>query len=408
MTGARRGRGSTLAALAAAVALVVAACGGAASTSTTTTTTVLATTTTSTKPPTTTTEATTTTTLVPSGPAMITEGAHNDVVAAFQWLLNCNGYGDLTVDGSYGPATLAAVQAAQTALGKAADGAPDEEVFADLSRTCPDGREIDPADPVTMVGNAAPGDPEIFTVPLLFGSRLTLVLTPPTGVSIRVYSIDGTLIEPDTATTWSIEGTKDYVIEVDAETDPVTFTLGVEVTENAQAMGDWILFTHGISYKGTKLSIGDAADGVITKILDYLGHGPRGGYGEFDTGWDYPGQEGFRGLFIEGLAFLFYGPNAEYPGRPETLGRVRYVGPSYDANGDERPENYVTTDEGITLGNTLADLKSAYGSRVKAGSNSEEHYYKLTDSAGVICFYFGADAPTDDSTIVEMSTECRG
>jgi peptidoglycan hydrolase-like protein with peptidoglycan-binding domain len=397
-----------LAALSVVVAMAVAACGGAATGTTTTTTAPVETTTTSTKPPeTTTTSTTTTTTLVPSGPAMITSGDRSEAVAAFQWLLNCNGYGDLTIDGSYGPATLAAVQAAQAALGKAADGNADEEVFADLSRTCPESRTIDPSDPVTLIGNAAPGDPEVFTISLLFGSRLTLVLTPPTGVGIRVFSIDGTLVEPDTATTWPIETTKDYVIEVDAETDPVTFTLGVEVAENAIGKGDWILYTHGISYKGTKLAIGDAADGVITKIFDYLGHGARGGYGEFDTGWNYPGQEGFRGLFIEGIAFLFYGPNTDYPTRPETLGRVRYVGPSYDANGDERPTNYVSTDKGISVGNTLADLKSAYGTSVKAGSNSEEHYYKLTDSGGVLCFYFGADAPTDDSPITEMSTECR-
>jgi hypothetical protein len=160
------------------------------------------------------------------------------------------------------------------------------------------------------------------------------------------------------------------------------------------------------------LAIGDDAETVIEHIFDFLGHGVRGAYAEFDTGW-YPITEprniGLRGIFIEGLAFLFYGPaDPDNPDRPETLARVRFEGPSDDADGNPRPDNYVTTAEGITVGDTLADLKAAYGSNVGSGSSSEQAYYRYTDSGGELCFYFeGLDEPTELSPIVEMATECR-
>jgi hypothetical protein len=46
---------------------------------------------------------------------------------------------------------------------------------------------------------------------------------------------------------------------------------------------------------------------------------------------------------------------------------------------------------------------------VRAGSNSEEHYYRYGAADGSeVCFYFGEAEPEDDSPILEISTECRG
>ena len=70
------------------------------------------------------------------------------------------------------------------------------------------------------------------------------------------------------------------------------------------------------------------------------------------------------------------------PDRPETLARVRFEGPSDDADGNPRPDNYVTTAEGITVGDTLADLKVAYGSNVGSGSSSEQAYYRWPQKYG--------------------------
>ena len=122
-----------------------------------------------------------------------------------------------------------------------------------------------------------------------------------------------------------------------------------------------------------------------------------------------PGQLGVRGIFIEGIAFLFLGPNAGYPGRPETFERVRYVGPSFDANGGPRPAGWLQTLSGISVGNTLAELRTTYGGGVQPGSNANEHYYRYgAEDGSEVCFYFGDDAPTDSDKITEISTECRG
>ena len=388
------------------LALVAASCGGG--TGETTTTAATTTTTPSTVPQTTTTTEGTTTTTLPPSPVVATEGDENDVVAAIQFLLGCGGYGDLTVDGEFGPATTTAVESAQTALGFEVTGEPTEGLFALLSRTCNEDRVIEPSDdPVTVVGHTAAGEPEEFTVSLLFGSTLTVRVVSGEGVSVIVRDAAGMPLESADGTAFAIAVSGDHTIEVSTAGDPTLFTLEVGLASIAEA-GAWIITTDGIAYGDTQFVLGTAAAPMIDKIFEFLGHGVRTEFDEFDTGWEAPGQEGFRGIFIEGIAFLFYGPNDDDPDRPETFARVRYVGPSFDANGDPRPAGYVQTLSGITVGHTLADLQDTYGSQVRAGSNSEEHYYRYGAADGSeVCFYFGEDAPTDSSQIVEISTECR-
>ncbi|MFH1103773.1 MAG: peptidoglycan-binding protein [Actinomycetota bacterium] len=395
--------------LLAVLTLVIAACdsgGGATTTTAATTTTPETTTTTST-----TVVETTTTTTLPASPPIAETGDHNETVEAIQFLLGCDGYGDLTIDGNYGPATLAAVQAAQAALGRATTGAVDEDTFANLSRGCAQPRELTVADdPVTVVGNTASTDPEVFTITLLSRSTLSVALVQGAGLAVTVTDPSGSIITPPERLVWEIDAAGDYRIEIGTETEPVTFAIEVGVIAGTAKAGDWILATNGVTYNGTKLSLGADADTVITKLFEFFGHGVRGNYEEFDTGWysiTDPLDMGLRGIFIEGFAFLFYGPDPINPDRPETLARIRFEGPSDDAAGTPRPDNYATTAKGITVGDTLTDLKAAYGNGVTAGSNSEEHYYRYTDSGGVLCFYFGANAPTDSSPILEIATECR-
>ena len=86
------------------------------------------------------------------------------------------------------------------------------------------------------------------------------------------------------------------------------------------------------------------------------------------------------------------------------------VFPPVDGDGEPRPANYVTTPEGIGPGNTLVDLKAVYSDFVRKGG-STRHYYRLVNTGGEICFYFGDEGdptPTDASVITEISTECRG
>ncbi len=402
-----------------ALAVVVAGCSGDAAPVATTSTTAV---TTTTAPPvtvattsTTVAEPTTTTTTTEPEPeldnrTLATQGDTNETVEAAQFLINCYGIADLTVDGAFGPATRAAVEAAQASIGQTADGVIDDELVRALSRSCAESRRLTGGGELTVVGNTAPEDPEVYTVALLGGSTLGVTVAGGDGVVLALAGADGSEVPQSDDGTWEVESSQDYLLTVISGEAPVTFTLTV-ILAAAAGGGGWILATDGISYGDTKLSLGDDAETVIDKILDFLGHGVRGSYAEFDTGWyavTDPGDMGLRGVFIEGLAFLFYGPDPNNPGRPETLERIRFEGPSDDASGEPRPTNYVTTAEGVTVGHNLAHLESAYGDRVKPGSNSEEHYWRFADSGGELCFYFGASAPTDGSLIIEIATQCRG
>lgn len=394
-----------------ALTLIAGACGDddAATTSTTTGTTVAETTTTMPEATTTTVpETTTTSSTLPASPVLARQGDENDTVAAIQFLLDCLGYGDLTIDGEFGAATTTAVKKAQEALGLEATGDPTEDLFAALWRTCTQARTIDPGeDPVTVIGYADPGAPEVFPIPLIFGSTLTVQVTSGEGVLVLVKTDDGTPLATVDGTSFPVPASGDYTIEVGAEGEPGMFTLEVGVA-SGEGAGDWIITTDGVSYKGTQFPLGTAAGPMITKIFEALGHGVRTDFDEFDTGWDDPAQPGFRGILIEGMAFLFFGPTPADPGIPETFGRFRYVGPSFDKDGNPRPAGYVQTLSGITVGNTLADLKETYGSNVKPGSDTVGHYYRYASSGKEVCFYFGKTAPTDATQIVEISTQCRG
>ena len=378
--------------------LVLAACGDdTAETTTTATTLPIETTTTVAE----TTTSTTTTTLPPGGPPLIAEGDKNETVAAFQWLLVCGGHGTLTPDGNYGPTTDAILQAALTALGFAV---PDDDAFAALSRDCADDRPIvfDGDDPLIVVGNAAPGDPEVYTLPLEFDSALSVGVEPPSGVTVTLLDASDAPVEPYADTnTWPIGTTGAFSLVVTADLEPTTFTLTISVGEDAEGVADWLLTTTGITYKDTpKLTIGGSSPGIIDKIFEYLGHGVRGGE-EFDTGWDSPSQPDVRGISIEGFRFLFFGPE------PGHLARIRVLAPTTDTDGDPRPEFYVTTPQGIGPGHTRSALLTVYPG-VTSGKNSDgEYFYRLTNSGGELCFYFGTTQPTDTSPILEMSTMCR-
>ena len=128
--------------------LVFAACtGGSGDTTTTAATTTTAFTTT---------EATTSTTEppTPNGVPIVTLGDNNAMSFALQFLMNCAGYGPLEVDGVFGPATEAAVQAMQVDLGREETGSPDDETLGLLSRACAETRRLTlDAGEINAVGN---------------------------------------------------------------------------------------------------------------------------------------------------------------------------------------------------------------------------------------------------------------
>jgi hypothetical protein len=173
----------------------------------------------------------------------------------------------------------------------------------------------------------------------------------------------------------------------------------IEVGEDAEGVADWLITTTGITYKDTQARHRRRLPGSSTRSSS-TSAAVRGGE-EFDTGWDSPSQPDIRGISIEGFRFLFFGPE------PGHLARIRVLAPTTDADGNPRPAFYATTPEGIGPGHTKAELLTIYPG-VTSGKNSDgEYFYRLTNSRGELCFYFGTTQPTDTSPILELSTMCR-
>ncbi|MDX1691606.1 MAG: peptidoglycan-binding domain-containing protein [Acidimicrobiia bacterium] len=359
---------------------------------------------------TTSTSSTTTTTTIPSTPLIARQGDRGDLVETIQWLLQCTG-AEIAVDGVYGPGTAGAVEAFQADAGLTEDGIAGDNTITELSRACGDVRTLPAGEEFELFGNVAPDDPSLFSLTLLEGATVEAAVTDGNGVGVRLLDAEGTEIEPDGPGMWTVDASGEYVLEVNAPpVGTVNFQIDLTASIPEPEVGQWVIRTNGISFGDTDFDLGDDAQTVIDGVIEILGHGVRGNLNEFDTGWyeiDDPQPLGLRGLFIENLAFLFFGPYEGGPERAETLERVRYEGPSVDADGNDRPENYVTTAEGITVGDTRVELRAAYGDDVDPGSNDEEFYERFTDSGGELCFYFGADEPEDLSPIVEIATECR-
>jgi hypothetical protein len=100
---------------------------------------------------------------------------------------------------------------------------PGEDAFAALSRDCADDRPItfEGDDPLIVVGNAAPGDPEIYTIPLEFDTALIVAVAPLDGVSLTLLDAADTPLEPQADTpTWSIDTTGAFSLVVTADLVP--------------------------------------------------------------------------------------------------------------------------------------------------------------------------------------------
>ncbi len=206
----------------------------------------------STVPTTTSTTTTTTTTTIPliaNGAPIAFEGDNNAIVEALQFLINCNEYAQLTVDGVFGPASRAAVETVQINLGREVTGAPDDETFAMLSRACSDDRRvtIDEGDggAQIVVGNVANGDPDLYFIRVGEGQRLTVVLANEApGAVINVRTADGGTAGRGGSTVWAadIDAEDDLVVEIsglDAITYTATFAMfTLEFSDAVEAAGE--------------------------------------------------------------------------------------------------------------------------------------------------------------------------
>ena len=219
----------------AVLALVAAACNGGSGDTTTTSEAP-----TTTAPVTSTTAAATTTTTVPlieNGAAIATVGDRNEVVEAVQFLMNCNGYGPLDVDGVFGPATAAEVAVLQADLGREQTGDPDDETLAQLARGCDDSRRVifdEGATERLVVGNVATADADRFFVRAAGEQRMTLSVASATGeVTVTVSGSDGAAFDEPPGAAWSgvLPSTQDYLVDVVTDGGAATYELTIAIPE---------------------------------------------------------------------------------------------------------------------------------------------------------------------------------
>lgn len=193
----------------------------------------------------TTTAATTTTTLVPNGTPIAQSGDRGEVVMAFQFLLNCTGFGPLDEDGVFGPASQGAVEQAQIALGRETTGAADEDMLRLLARDCGDGRRIPVADDVGVAfGNVALGDPDTYFVRSGDSGRLAVVaVADGAPVRVAVRSADGTALAGGAAAVAAgVADDEDHVVEVTTTGESATYR--VFVATSAEPGGAIALAAH--------------------------------------------------------------------------------------------------------------------------------------------------------------------
>ena len=211
-----------------------------------------------------TTEATTTTTTeppIPNGAPITSLGDNNATAFALQFLMNCAGYGPVDLDGAFGPATKAAVQAMQADLGREETGAPDDQTFALLSRACADSRRLSLDDGETQaVGNVSAADPDTYFVRAEEDQRIGIIVTSETGKArVDVRGTDGSILAPSSAAAWAadIASTQDYVIDISTVGDSTTYSLTVAVVTPG---------TGGIDAAETGTVVVDAHEEAVSRV----------------------------------------------------------------------------------------------------------------------------------------------
>jgi peptidoglycan hydrolase-like protein with peptidoglycan-binding domain len=194
-------------------------------------------------------------------PAFLVEGDRGSYVAALQFLLDCAGYGPVTVDGVFGPRTAQAVRLAQGAEGKRITGEPDEATFALLARACGERRvlylvsdgQFDASGNTILeiAGNVADGDPDTFDLAIDGGRSISVEVVMRAPVDVSVEGPDGTVLHPPGETTFTVEipVTEVYTIRVSG-VGPASYQLFLKIPprppDEPFDPSEWI----GIEYSG--------------------------------------------------------------------------------------------------------------------------------------------------------------
>ena len=374
-----------------AFALVATACGGgddeATDPSVTTTATAVTTTTL------TATTTTTDDTPVASRAALLESGDEGPRVRALQYLLGCGGWGEVVVDGIYGPQTAAAVSAFQDYAGREATGAADEALIRDSTGTVL-GDSCLPI-PVDLAGSArvtvgyfAGGGMETIghSVDVTEGQTLTVAVAGDVAVSV-VDDVGADLAA--TGDAYAVASTGQVVVLVDGPADavvPYAVTIRLASAGEAAPASVVDLREDGLVLQGdggeTVVEFGDDPEAVLDAVLGAVGLDDP----EFDTGWQpaggideeilcRAGATEVRWVGIWTFDLIFWDAVTSFaPG-----GGRHWTAYSFntDVGVADRPPNVpeVATAQGVVLGDGEEEL-------VAAGGEIEGLSFVLEDPAG--------------------------
>ena len=346
----------------AATTLALSACNGSSAPTTTTTTTIAATTTT----------VGGRVTLEPNDAPFITQGDQGAYVEALQFYLVCTGHTEpatdavVTIDGSFGPITADAVAWYQAELRRIPTGDPDEATFWSLARDCADDRALafpDGEVVTDIAGSAGPGDPEVFTFDGARGQILSLNVTEG-DVTVTILGPDGEEVDAafeEGLIEAELPGAVTYTVQVSATVETSYLITAAVRSPNVVAsdFGPMVLAPGGLGVA----ALGDDEVNTVAVISLVLGQAWE------DTGW-LEDEEGCTGSnrHVTWLIQADDPPGTDHPAYLvvdfTTTGGAPYFSQYAYLSADlatlDPIAGGLATEEGISLGSTLAEYTDAY------------------------------------------------
>jgi peptidoglycan hydrolase-like protein with peptidoglycan-binding domain len=336
------------------------------------TATTLPTTTTSSSVPDTTTTTGGRVTLESNGPTFIAAGSRGAYVEALQFYLVCTGHAEpvagstVTIDGSFGPITSRAVAWYQAELRRIPTGEPDEETFRSLARDCSDDRTLTfPTGEVVteIAGAVSSGNPEVFAFDGARGQILNLAVMEG-AVTITLLDAAGDEVDvtvEDGRVEAELVGAVNYAIRVSSNTDSSYLIQASVRSPNVVAsdFGPMALEPDGLGIA----AFGDDEINTVAVIALLLGQPWE------DSGW-LTDEEGCTGSnrHVTWLIQADDPPGTDHPAFLvvdfTTTGGAPYFSQYAYRSGDLATLDPIAaglaTEEGISLGSTLAEFADAY------------------------------------------------
>lgn len=351
-------------------------------------------------------------TLEANGPTFIAAGSRGAYVEALQFYLVCTGHVEpiagsaVTVDGSFGPITSKAVAWYQAEIRRIPTGEPDEETFWSLARDCGDDRSVTfPTGEVVseVAGGVSTSDPEVFAFDGAQGQILTLEVLEG-AISLSVVGPDGTEVETtgdEGQVQAELAGAVGYTIRVSSSTD-TSYLVRVSVRSPNVVVNDFgpmVLDADGLGVA----AFGDDEINTVAVIALLLGQPWE------DSGW-LTDEEGCTGSnrHVTWLIQADDPPGTDHPAFliidfTDTGGEPYFSQYSYrsaDLATLDPIAAGLATDEGISLGSTLAAFVDAYTNPTFFDTNRGLARFAGDEMVVGMAISGTADSPDADATLV--------